>query len=153
MSVYYFSERGQKVPRIHRLVVRRWIREVVHRWGRDLGTISYLFTNDEGILETNRQYLDHDYYTDIITFNTQVDEQDDRIFGDIVISLDTIRSNAEKFATEYAEELHRVLIHGILHLVGLDDHTEEEEKAMRKAEDDALALLKNLLNGTSLLRI
>lgn len=152
MSVYYFNERGKSVPPIHRLIVRQWIREVIHSWGKELGNISYLFTDDEGILITNRQYLNHDYYTDIITFDTRENEGDNRIFGDIVISLDTVKSNAELFSSEYAEELHRVLIHGVLHLIGLDDHSSEEKEAMRKAENEALTLLKQLLKGTSLLR-
>lgn len=152
MSIYYLSERDIKIPSIHRLVVREWIRLVIQHWGKKLGNISYLFTDDEGILMVNRQYLDHDYYTDIITFNTQIEEDEQTIFGDIVISLDTVQSNARLFGTDYSEELHRVLIHGVLHLIGLDDHTTDEKQAMRSAEDKALALLRELLKGKPLLR-
>lgn len=151
MPINYFSDNGVKVPAFHRLIIRQWIREVIQSYGQELDEISYNFTNDEGILEVNRQYLNHDYYTDIITFDNR-DRAEEPIAGDIVISLDTVRSNAEKFGTPYAEELHRVLIHGVLHLVGLDDHSDQEEKDMRAAEDKALQMLRALLGERNYLR-
>ena len=99
--------------------------------------MGYIFCSDEKILEVNRQYLQHDYYTDIITFDYS---EGDRISGDIFISIDTVRSNAEKYGTNFDDELHRVIIHGILHLCGLKDKSEADSKKMRKAEDKALSI-------------
>ena len=105
-----------------------------------MGEIAYLFCDDEKILEINRTYLQHDFYTDIITFDYS---EEDTISGDIFISIDTVRSNSQKYQTEFMEELHRVIIHGILHLCGVNDKSEEEETEMREAENSALTLLKN----------
>ena len=102
-----------------------------------MGEVGYLFCNDEKILEVNREYLGHDYYTDIITFDY---DEGDQINGDLVISLDTIRTNAEQFRKPYDEELHRVIIHGILHLCGLNDKGPGERELMEAAEDKALSL-------------
>ena len=106
-------------------------------YGRTLGDVSYLFCDDEHILEVNRQFLQHDYYTDIITFDY---DEGDTLNGDLVISLDTIRTNAELFKKEYDEELHRVIIHGILHLCGINDKGPGERELMEAAENRALAL-------------
>jgi len=97
-----------------------------------------MFVNDEKILEVNREYLGHDYYTDIITFDYDEGAQ---VNGDIVISLDTVRSNAEKFGKAYDDELHRVIIHGILHLCGINDKGPGEREIMEAAENKALAAL------------
>ena len=98
------------------------------------------FCNDEKILEINRQYLDHDFYTDIISFDYS---EGDIISGDIFISLDTVRTNSQKYNTDYQEELHRVIIHGVLHLCGLDDELDEDAISMREAENSALKQLYN----------
>ena len=105
-----------------------------------MGEISYIFCNDEKILEVNRQYLQHDYYTDIITFDYT---EGDKISGDLFISLDTVRSNAEQFHQSYEQELHRVIIHGILHLCGINDKGPGEREIMEKNENEALALLNS----------
>ena len=103
-----------------------------------MGQIGYLFCDDEKILEVNRQFLDHDYYTDIITF----DYSDERtVSGDIVISLDTVRSNADQFDQPYGRELMRVIIHGILHLCGIDDKGPGEREIMERHEDESLAMI------------
>ena len=107
--------------------------------GRKVGEVGYMFVSDEKILEVNRQYLGHDYYTDVITFDY---DEDDTISGDIVISLDTVRSNAEMLGKIYDDELHRVIIHGILHLCGINDKGPGEREIMEAEEDKALALLK-----------
>ena len=99
--------------------------------------MGYLFCDDEHILEVNREYLGHDYYTDIITFDYC---EGDMVNGDIVISLDTVRSNAELFHKDYDEELHRVIILGILHLCGINDKGPGERELMEAAEDRALKL-------------
>ena len=114
---------------------------------RRVGDINYIFSNDEYVLEVNRKYLGHDYYTDIITFDTSeydeqiADNKVDRISADIIISLDTVAANAVTYGADFPQELYRVIIHGILHLVGYDDLNEADSCRMRKAEDEALALL------------
>ena len=102
-----------------------------------MGEIGYLFVDDEKILEVNREYLGHDYYTDVITFDY---DEDDTVSGDIVISLDTVRSNAQLFGKTYEEELYRVIIHGILHLCGINDKGPGEREIMEAAENKALAM-------------
>ena len=106
-------------------------------YGRRVGDVGYLFVNDEKMLEMNREYLGHDYYTDVITFDY---DEDDIVSGDIIISLDTVKSNAELYAKSYDEELHRVIIHGILHLCGINDKGPGEREIMERAENRALAM-------------
>ena len=108
-------------------------------YGKKVGDIAYIFCDDEKILEVNRQYLQHDYYTDIITFDYT---EDNVISGDLFISLDTVRSNSEEQGTVYEEELHRVIIHGILHLCGINDKGPGERELMEQAENKALSLLQ-----------
>lgn len=117
MAVTYQTE-GVKMPDIKKRETTEWIKAVAASYGKRLGEIAYIFCSDEKILEVNRQYLQHDYYTDIITFDYC---EGDRLSGDLFISLDTIRTNAEQFGASYENELHRVIIHGILHLCGIND--------------------------------
>ena len=128
---------GVKMPTIKKRQTTAWIKAVAKTYGKTVGDIGYMFVNDEGILETNREYLGHDYYTDIITFDYC---EGDVISGDLVISLDTVRSNAELFGKDYDEELHRVIIHGILHLCGINDKGPGEREIMEQAENKALAM-------------
>ena len=107
---------------------------------KKVGEIAYIFVNDKKILDVNRQYLQHDYYTDIITFDYS---DDDTISGDLFISLDTVRSNAEQIGTTYEQELRRVIIHGILHLCGINDKGPGEREKMEAAEDKALNMIIN----------
>ena len=134
------------MPAIRRRDTSAWIKAVAATYGKRVGDIGYIFCNDEKILEVNRQYLQHDYYTDIITFDYSDDAlltgRKDTIAGDLFISLDTVRSNAEQQGTTYDEELHRVIIHGILHLCGINDKGPGEREVMEAAENKALALLK-----------
>ncbi len=132
-----FSAEGVPFPPIDRRATTAWIQRVARTYGRTLGDVSYLFCNDEHILEVNRQFLQHDYYTDIITFDY---DEGDTLNGDLVISLDTVRSNAEGLGKSYDEELHRVIIHGVLHLCGLNDKGPGERELMEAAENRALAL-------------
>ncbi len=134
--ISYFTE-GIKMPKIGKREVSAWIKKVAETHGFRVGDISYIFCSDEHILSVNREYLQHDYYTDIITFDYT---EEKRISGDIFISLDTVASNAEKFGTTYEEELYRVIIHGILHLCGINDKSDEERNGMEKEEDKALKL-------------
>ena len=129
------------MPKIKKRGTTAWIKAVVASYKRRLGDIGYMFVDDEKILEVNREYLGHDYYTDVITFDY---DEDDVVSGDIVISLDTVRSNAELFGKEYDDELHRVIIHGILHLCGINDKGPGEREIMEAAENKALALLKEM---------
>ena len=129
---------GIKMPKIKRRDTTAWIKKVAAAHGRKVGEIGYMFVNDEKILEVNREYLGHDYYTDIITF----DYSQGRILsGDLYISLDTVRSNAEQFGKTYDDELHRVIIHGILHLCGINDKGPGEREIMEANENAALAML------------
>ncbi|MDE5551269.1 MAG: rRNA maturation RNase YbeY [Bacteroidaceae bacterium] len=135
-----------RMPAIRRRDTSAWIKAVAASYGKRVGSIAYIFCNDDKILEVNRQYLQHDYYTDIITFDYCDDERmmgkKDTISGDLFISLDTVRSNATQQGTAYEEELHRVIIHGILHLCGINDKGPGEREVMEAAENKALAMLK-----------
>lgn len=132
-----YNAENVKFPKIKRRETTAWIKKVAASYGRKVGEIGYLFCDDEKILEVNREYLRHDYYTDIITFDY---DEDDIISGDLVISLDTVKSNAELFHKNYDEELHRVIIHGILHLCGINDKGPGEREIMEAAENKALAM-------------
>ena len=128
---------GIRMPNIKKRPTTAWIRAVAATYGKRVGDVNYIFCNDERILEVNREYLQHDYYTDIITFDYT---EDDTISGDLFISLDTVRTNSEQFATTYDEELHRTIIHGILHLCGINDKGPGEREIMEAAENRALAM-------------
>lgn len=117
--------------------VERWIVEVAQRLGRRVGALTYIFCDDERILEVNRQFLNHDYYTDIITFDNTTGRL---IRGDMFISLDTIATNAESVEASYDEELMRVIIHGVLHLCGINDKGPGEREIMEAHENEALKL-------------
>ncbi len=134
-----YAAEGVKMPTLKKRDTNAWIKQVAARYGRKVGEIGYLFVNDEKILEVNREYLGHDYFTDIITFDY---DEGEVINGDLVISLDTVRSNALLFGKDYNEELHRVIIHGILHLCGINDKGPGEREIMEAAENEALALLR-----------
>ena len=121
--------------------VRRWIAEVVRRRGMTVGNISYLFCDDEYLLEANRRYLDHDTYTDIITFDYVAGGL---VSGDIMISVDRVGENAVKFGVPFEQELHRVVIHGLLHLLGQGDKSPEEAAVMRRQEEEALTLWNDM---------
>ena len=133
-----YNTENVKMPAIRRRDVSRWVRQVAASYGRRVGEIGYLFCDDEKILEVNREYLSHDYYTDIITFDYT---EGDVINGDLVISLDTVRSNAELFGKAYDDELLRVIIHGILHLCGINDKGPGEREIMEAAANTAQKLI------------
>lgn len=137
MPISFYAE-DVKLPEIKKRIVSGWIKNVAAEYHKTIGEISYIFCSDEKILEVNRQYLQHDYYTDIITFDYT---EEDRISGDLFISLDTVKSNSETFQTEYKEELYRTIIHGILHLCGINDKGPGEREIMEQNENKALALL------------
>ena len=132
-----YNTENVKMPAIRKRDTSAWIRRVAASYGKKVGEVGYLFCDDEKILEVNREFLKHDYYTDIITFDYC---EGDTLNGDIVISLDTVRSNAQQLDKDYSEELHRVIIHGILHLCGQNDKAPGERELMEAAEDKALAM-------------
>lgn len=128
-----------EMPALDERQVTRWIRSVAAYYGFSVGNINYIFCSDERELEVNREFLGHDYYTDVITFDYSTPST---LSGDIFISLDTVRSNAEMVGTSFENELLRILIHGVLHLTGQGDKTPETKAQMTEKEEHALALYK-----------
>ena len=137
MAINYYGE-GVTIPAFRRREVNAWIKDVAEEYGYEVGDITYQFCDNERILEINQKYLNHDYYTDIITFDQT---RDGLLFADIVISVEMVTSNAEEYGEPFRREFLRVLIQGVLHLCGVDDQTEEQAKEMRQAEENALAML------------
>lgn len=138
MSVNFFSEETSFIPD-NQQFIRKWIFSVIGDKGFVPGTLNYIFCNDSYLLTINQQYLDHDTYTDIITFDYSTGKV---ISGDIFISVDRVRENALSFNKTFENELNRVIIHGILHLCGLKDKSAEESKRMRSEEDHYLRFLQ-----------
>ena len=136
-----YNSIGIQLPSLDHQATTEWIGRVAASYGKRVGDINYIFVNDEEILRINRQFIGHDYYTDHIGFDYS---QGSIIAGDTYISLDTVASNAELFGTDYTHELHRVVIHSILHLCGIDDKTPEERAVMENAENRALAELGSM---------
>jgi rRNA maturation RNase YbeY len=120
-------------------LIASWIELVVKRYKHDIQQVDYIFCDDEYLLQINREHLQHDYYTDIITFHYH-EKGAKQILGDLYISVDRVKENATEIGASFVDELHRVMIHGVLHMVGFGDKTPKEEMEMRKAEDLALAL-------------
>ena len=139
-----YNAEGVRMPKLRKRDTTAWIKAVAADYGRTVGEVGYMFVDDEKILEVNREYLGHDYYTDVITFDY---DEDNVVSGDIVISLDTVRSNAELFGKSYDEEFYRVLIHGILHLCGINDKGPGEREVMEAAENKALAMRATYMKG------
>ena len=129
------------MPDIRRRLTSQWVKQVAQSYGRKVGEVAYVFVDDEEILRVNRQYLQHDYYTDIITFDYC---EGNTISGDLFISLDTVRSNAAELGVPYGQELRRVIIHGILHLCGINDKGPGEREIMEAAENKALEAWKKI---------
>lgn len=133
-----FNTINVAMPDLDQAKVSIWIDKVAASFGKRIDLVNYIFVDDEEILRINRQFIGHDYYTDHIGFDNS---QENILSGDTYISLDTVRTNAELFSTPYEEELHRVIIHSILHLCGMKDLTAEERREMEEAENTALAIL------------
>ncbi|MCQ2347651.1 MAG: rRNA maturation RNase YbeY [Paludibacteraceae bacterium] len=133
-----FIAENIKMPTLDKAAVEHWLRRVAAGYGFSVGDLTYIFCDDTRILEVNRQFLGHDYYTDVITFDYSTSA---RVSGDIYISLDTVRSNAEMVGVSFTTELHRILVHGLLHLTGQGDKTPETKVQMTDKENKALALL------------
>lgn len=137
-NIEFLSE-DRDVPFNNEADVIAWLKLIIKSFNKELGELSYIFCSDEYLLQVNKDHLNHDYYTDVITFDYC---EGDMISGDIFISTDMISFNAEKFLKTKENELHRVMAHGLLHLCGLKDKLEAEAKKMRIAEEAALLLLE-----------
>lgn len=146
-EILFFNE-GVEFPEFFSdSFVKKWLDTIALHYSRKLGNLSFIFCSDNYILDVNRQYLNHDYFTDVITFDYC---EGDTLSGDIFISLDTVGSNAAQFRTTYENEFLRVIAHSVLHLIGFKDKTEPDSVQMRFNEDVCLNLLKSISNGESL---
>lgn len=144
-AVHFFSEDIPfKLPNIRNTT--HWIKAVITREGKELGSLNFIFCSDSYLLEVNQQYLNHNTLTDIITFDGR--EEADQIAGDIFISVDRVKENASKFGVTFLDELHRVIIHGVLHLIGYNDKKPKQKELMREKESECLSL-RRVPRGTS----
>ncbi|WP_128547394.1 rRNA maturation RNase YbeY [Larkinella soli] len=134
MLRFFTEDIAFKLPQKQK--TRKWLNELAAREGFTIGQLNYIFCSDEYLLNVNREYLDHDYYTDIITFDNS--DEEDRLEGDIFISIDRVRDNARQLSISEEQELRRVLAHGLLHLCGYGDKSEEEARQMRAGEEESL---------------
>jgi len=138
MSVTYFNE-DVPFPKLKRRSTTNWIKETIHLEEKSIGDISFIFCSDDYLLEVNKKYLTHDYYTDIITFDYV---EDGLISGDIFISIDRVKENAKLFSTTLQDELNRILVHGVLHLLGYKDKIKKDKTLMTFKENYYLNMLK-----------
>lgn len=136
MSVKFFNE-DVPSPRLKRRDISGWIKETVSREKTILGDVNFIFCSDSYLLEVNKKYLNHNYFTDIITFDYV---KDGIISGDIFISIDRVQENSKLFNVSFMEELRRILVHGVLHLIGYSDKSVQEKEEMTKKEDFYLKL-------------
>lgn len=135
MVTYFFEDTDFKLK--NKTKIKKWLKLVAESEVFSLGAVSVIFCSDNYILDINQRFLQHDYFTDIITFDYSEGE---KISGDLFISVDSVRENSIEYGTEFEEELHRVIVHGILHLIGYDDHTDEDIRTMRSKENYYLSL-------------
>ena len=136
-----FSTLDVDMPPIDPQKTKAWIEAVAQSYGKTIGELYYYFCSDDQLLAINKQRLGHDFYTDIVTF--PLTDCETILSSEFCISVDRIKENAVTFGRSYESELHRVIIHGVLHLIGFDDHTDEDEQTMREKEEEALKLLFN----------
>ena len=137
MIGFYIEEKFQFLLE-NKLVLKRWLTAVIREEQKEVGGLSFIFCSDDYLLDINRRFLKHDYYTDVITFDYS---EGNLIGGDIFISVDTVRVNANEYRQTFENELYRVIVHGVLHLCDYKDHSEEEKQQMRDKEDYYLAKL------------
>ncbi len=135
MVSFYFED--IKFVFRQKTLTRKWLKLVAESEICRIGDISVIFCSDNYILDINQKYLGHDYFTDIITFDYR---EGDRLSGDLFISVDSVRENSIEFCTSFNDELNRVIVHGLLHIIGYDDHTDEDIKVMRSKENYYLSL-------------
>ena len=134
--IRFFSE-DIKFDFANKLICKRWLKLVSEAESKTVGDINVIFCSDSYLLDINQKYLQHDYYTDIITFDYC---EGDVLSGDLFISIDSVKDNASHFSSCFEDELNRVIVHGVLHLIGYDDHCEEDIAMMRSKEDFYLCL-------------
>ena len=139
--MFSFSTKDIPMPKLDFKTIEIWLEEIANDYDKNVGNLNYLFCDDEEILRINREFLQHDYFTDIITFDYSIRG---RVAGDIFISVDTVRSNAEELNIPFNNELLRVISHGLLHLCGIDDKGPGEREIMEAEENKALELWANL---------
>ncbi len=142
MTINWLTEHVEFPEVVEKSIVEPWLAKVAEAHGKIPGRLTYIFTDDEGILKVNREFLQHDYYTDIITFDYS---KRGMVSGDIYISLDTVATNAEQFGQNAVRELHRVIAHGMLHLCGINDKGPGEREIMEQHENAALEMLAEML--------
>ncbi len=138
-DVVHFFKEGVRFRLSNQAVLKQWIKSTARKEGFRLHTLNYIFCGDEYLLQMNKEYLGHDYFTDIITFDNSLERK--HIEGDVFISIDTVQKNALRFETNLQDELHRVMIHGLLHLLGYKDKSVKDKKKMKAMEDKYLAIL------------
>lgn len=136
-----FFNNDVKLTINNKLLLKRWIKQVALKHGMETGDLNIIFCSDEKLLDINRQFLGHNYYTDIITFDYCTE---DTIEGELYISIDTVKANAVEYKQLFLDELHRVIIHGVLHLCRFDDHSNKQKHIMREKENEALELLNDI---------
>ncbi|MDR0712672.1 MAG: rRNA maturation RNase YbeY [Bacteroidales bacterium] len=139
MAIRFFSD-GIAFRLRHQRKISQWLQTVAFRENKTSGNLTYVFVSERRILELNRQFLCHNDYTDIITFDDSTEKE---ISGEMYVCIDTVRKNAERYHTGFENELLRVMVHGILHLCGYNDKTEQEQQSMRAKENDSLLLLSD----------
>lgn len=144
MSIQYVSE-DISIPKFQKRKMSRWIKDTITCEGKVVGELSFIFCSDEYLLEVNKQYLNHDYFTDIITFDYV---ENNVISGDIFISCDRVRENAAEFKTGFDNELCRIIIHGVLHLIGYKDKSKKDKLLMTEKEDFYLNVLSDSVLNT-----
>lgn len=140
MAILFFNE-DIKFNLTKKKLLKSWIKQVIANENKISDSINFIFTSDKYLLEINKKFLSHNYFTDIVTFNYCTDNL---INGDIYISIETVKNNSIRFNVSMIEELYRVMVHGVLHLIGFDDSNEIEKSIMREKEDFYLDRLKNL---------
>ncbi len=143
-NIHFFSEDTLFIVK-NKGKIRQWINHIVEKRGFRTSDLNYILCSDEYLLSMNQQYLNHDTYTDVITFDNNTEPNSGKIIGDIFISIDRIKENAEKLSLPTDLELHRVMIHGALHLLGLKDKSAKDKALMTAAEDESLSLLSNFI--------
>lgn len=136
--IQWLTQGNVEMPGLDFERIESWLEEVARNHNRIMGPMTYIFCDDPTILDVNRTYLNHDYFTDIITFDSTLGH---RVSGDMYISLDTVGTNAEQLGRPYDEELRRVIVHGVLHLCGINDKGPGEREVMEQHENEALSLL------------
>ena len=139
MAVFFHFEDYKKFS-FKQYKKTKWIKDCIYKYKNRVGEINFIFCSDNYILDINKKYLNHNYFTDIITFDNCVNNL---ISGDVFISIDTVKKNSKEYKNAFFEELNRVIIHGILHLVGFNDYTEKEQIEMTKQENKCLAYFYN----------